>query len=155
MTYEHSARACKKKNQAACWPQNTWSPQAAFFIPRSTVPFSAYASSVRHSLMVLVIAFPWLSGYTCVANDKKEADRLWQRRKIYAPRFLWSSTPKYAVSGSSGNRPPASTSQSYSWNTTRWKKMEVRRLCEQWQQDDGLPNPGGTVPADQAAPGQK
>ena len=26
--------------------------------------------------MVLVIAFPWLSGYTCVANDKKEADRL-------------------------------------------------------------------------------
>ena len=53
--------------------------------------------------MVLVIAFPWLSGYTCVANDKKEADRLWQRRKIYAPRFLWSSTPKYAVSGSSGN----------------------------------------------------
>ena len=37
--------------------------------------------------MVLVIAFPWLSGYTCVANDKKEADRLWQRRKIYAPRF--------------------------------------------------------------------
>ena len=52
--------------------------------------------------MVLVIAFPWLSGYTCVANDKKEADRLWQRRKIYAPRFLWSSTPKYAVSGSSG-----------------------------------------------------
>ena len=50
--------------------------------------------------MVLVIAFPWLSGYTCVANDKKEADRLWQRRKIYAPRFLWSSTPKYAVSGS-------------------------------------------------------
>ena len=41
--------------------------------------------------MVLVIAFPWLSGYTCVANDKKEADRLWQRRKIYAPRFLWNN----------------------------------------------------------------
>lgn len=33
--------------------------------------------------------------------------------------------------------------------------MEVRRLCEQWQQDDGLPNPGGTVPADQAAPGAR
>ena len=35
----------------------------------------AFAASVRHSLVVLVMAFVMLSGYTCVANQEKEAVR--------------------------------------------------------------------------------
>ena len=34
-----------------------------------------FAASVRHSLVVLVMAFVTLSGYTCVANQVKEAIR--------------------------------------------------------------------------------
>lgn len=50
--------------QAPCGLPNVSADHRGFFHPLPRQPFGAYASFVRHSLLVLVIAFLLLSGYT-------------------------------------------------------------------------------------------
>lgn len=69
------------KNRKFCPPPSfrRMSRAGGYFC--ATVRFSSYAPSVRHSSVVLVIAYPRLSGHTCVTNNRKEADRLCLRPK--------------------------------------------------------------------------
>lgn len=65
-----------------CFNRNT---SGAFLLScRSSVQIGTYASFVCGSLVVLVIAILWLSGYTCVAINGKESDRMTETKNLCA-----------------------------------------------------------------------